>query len=70
MRREKFIFNQQTLQYDRVVEPLRYTILRIFGFFCAACATAVVMLLLVHRYFPSPSERMLMQENDVLVNIQ
>ncbi|MTB49455.1 M23 family metallopeptidase [Lewinella sp. W8] len=66
MRREKFIFNQQTLQYDRVVEPLRYTILRIFGFFCAASVTAVVMLLLVHRYFPSPSERMLMQENDVL----
>jgi hypothetical protein len=66
MRREKFIFNQQTLQYDRVVEPLRYTILRIFGFFCAAAVTAVIMLLLVHRYFPSPSERMLMQENDVL----
>ena len=66
MRREKFVFNQRTLQYDRVVEPLSYTLLRIFGFVCAACLTAVLMLLVVHRYFPSPSERLLMQENDVL----
>ncbi len=66
MRREKFVFNQQSLQYDRVVEPLRYTILRIFGFCCAAMVSAVLMLLVVHRYFPSPSEQLLMQENDIL----
>ncbi len=66
MRREKFVFNQHTLQYDRVVEPLRYTILRIGVFCCAAVLTAVVMMVVVHRYFPSPSERLLMQENDIL----
>ena len=66
MRREKFVFNQRTLQYDRVVEPLRHTLLRIFGFCCAAFVTAVLLLLVVHRYFPSPSERLLMQENDIL----
>lgn len=66
MRREKFVFNKQTLQYDRMVEPLRYTILRFAAFGLAAVFTAVIMLVVVHQYFPSPSERMLMQENDIL----
>ncbi|MEL7162872.1 MAG: M23 family peptidase, partial [Bacteroidota bacterium] len=66
MRREKFVFNQETLQYDRVVEPLKYTILRIGAFCCAIGLTALLMTLAVHRYLPSPSERLLMQENDIL----
>lgn len=66
MRREKFVFNQQTLQYDRMVEPLRYTILRIASFCCAAVITAFLLMLVVHRYLPSPSEVMLANENDVL----
>lgn len=66
MRREKYVFNRQTLQYEKVIEPLKYTILRIFGFFCAAVFTGLIMLMLTHRYFPSPAEKMLMQENDVL----
>jgi hypothetical protein len=65
MRREKFVFNQRTLQYDRVVEPLSFTLLRVFGFTCAALLTGVVMMAVVHRFFPSPSERMLMQELDI-----
>ena len=66
MRREKFVFNQQTLQYDRVVEPLRYTLLRFAAFGLAAIFTAGILLVVVHQYFPSPSERMLMQENEIL----
>ena len=66
MRREKFVFNQNTLQYDRVVEPLRYTLLRIGAFCCAAVLTAGVLMVVVHQYFPSPSERLLIQENDIL----
>ncbi|MEL6358018.1 MAG: M23 family metallopeptidase, partial [Bacteroidota bacterium] len=66
MRREKFVFNRQNLRYEKVVEPLKYTLLRIFGFFCAAVFTAVLMLMLAHRYFPSPAEKMLIQENDLL----
>ena len=66
MRREKFVFNQQTLQYDRVVEPLRYTILRGFAFCCAAMVTAFLMIVVIHAYFPSPGERLLSQENDIL----
>lgn len=66
MRREKFVFNQQTLQYDRVVEPLRYTILRAAMFCFAALLTAAVLMVVIHRYFPSPNEVMLASENDVL----
>jgi hypothetical protein len=66
MRREKFVFNKQTLQYDRVVEPLRYTILRGFAFCGAAVFTAILMMMVVHAYFPSPGERLLSQENDIL----
>ena len=65
MRREKFVFNQRTLQYDRVVEPLSLTVLRFFSFFCAAVLAGLLFTALVHRYFPSPSERMLMQELDI-----
>lgn len=63
MRREKFIFNKQTLRYEKVVEPISVTLLRIFGFVCAAVFTAFILSLVTHRYFPSPSEKLLQEEN-------
>lgn len=66
MRREKFIYNRQTLRYEKVVEPLSTTLLRIFGFVCAAVFTAFILTLVTHRYFPSPSERLLQAENKQL----
>ena len=66
MRREKFIYNRQTLRYEKVVEPLSTTLLRIFGFVCAAVFTAFILTLVTHRYFPSPSERLLHAENSQL----
>lgn len=59
------MFNQRTLQYDRVVEPLSFTLLRSFGFVCAAALTGLLFMAVVHRYFPSPSERMLLQELEI-----
>ena len=66
MRREKFIFNTQTLRYEKVVEPLSVTLLRIFGFVCAAVFTAFILTLFTHRYFPSPAEKLLLSENKQL----
>ncbi|NJC28147.1 M23 family metallopeptidase [Neolewinella antarctica] len=66
MRRDKFVFNQTTLQYDRVVEPLRYTFLRYGALLCAILLVAGLFTVLIHRYFPSPSERMAHQENDIM----
>lgn len=57
MRNEKFIYNTQTLQYEKVVEPLQVKIFRVFGFVCAAVVTAFVFTLISHRFFPSPTEK-------------
>lgn len=62
MRREKFTYNTQTLRYEKVVEPLSVTILRIFGFICAAVLTGFIFMVLAHRYFPSPNEKALKRE--------
>ena len=65
MRRERFVFNQRTLRYDRIVEPLRFTLFRAFGFTCAALLTGMLLLAALHRYLPSPSERSLRQELEI-----
>ncbi len=66
MRKEKFIYNTQTLRYEKVVEPLSTTILRIFGFLCAAVVTGFIFMLLTHKYFPSPELASLRNENQQL----
>ncbi|WP_116127634.1 M23 family metallopeptidase [Lewinella sp. IMCC34183] len=65
MRREKFVFNQRTLQYDRIVEPLSFTLLRLFSFGCAAVLAGLLFTAAIHRYFPSPGERLLLQELEI-----
>ena len=57
MRRERYVFNKQTLRYEKVVEPLSTTLLRVFGFVCAALFTAFIFTLIAHQYFPSPKEK-------------
>ncbi|OAV44160.1 M23 family metallopeptidase [Lewinella sp. 4G2] len=66
MRREKFVFNKQTLQYDRMVEPLRYTLLRYGTMLCGALLVAAGFTVLIHHFYPSPSEKMARQENEIL----
>ena len=66
MRKEKFIYNTQTLRYEKVVEPLSTTILRIFGFLCAAVVTGFVLMLITHKYFPSPELASVRNENQQL----
>ena len=66
MRKERFIYNKQTLRYEKVVEPLSTTLLRIFGFVCAAIFTAFLFTLLMHEYFPSPKERELARQLEEL----
>ncbi len=68
MRREKFVFNQHTLQYDRVIEPLRYTLLRYGAAVCGVLLVIGLITVLLYRYFPSPAERMAVQENKILEN--
>jgi len=57
MRKEKFIYNTQTLQYEKAVTPLRVKIIRTLGFALAVTLTSVVIISIANNFFPSPKEQ-------------
>jgi hypothetical protein len=61
-KREKFIFNTHTLTYDKVVEPLKERVIRAFKFLSTALVSAIIMLVLLYKFFPSPREKQLLNE--------
>ncbi len=61
-RKEKFVYNTQTLSYERVVVPLKTRIWQAFGFFSAVLVAAIGLLSVLYHYFPSPREKELLQE--------
>lgn len=62
MRKEKFVYNSQTLRYEKVVEPMRVIILKILGFVSAVVLAAVIIISIAYTYFPSPKEKALIRE--------
>ncbi len=62
MRKEKFVYNTQTLRYEKVVEPLKVKLFRIFGFLSAVTVAAIVIISIAYTYFPSPKEQALNRE--------
>ena len=62
MRKEKFVYNTQTLRYEKVVEPLKVKIFRILGFLSAVIVAAIVIISIAFTYFPSPKEQTLIRE--------
>ena len=62
MRKEKFIYNTHTLQYEKVRESLSTRSLRVFGFICAALFTAFIFTVMAHRYTTSPKEKAQLEE--------
>ena len=66
MGKEKFVYNSQTLRYEKVKESVTTKALRIFAFICAAAFTAFILTLFLHNYFPSPKEKMLMKEIEAM----
>jgi len=64
MRKEKFVYNTQTLRYEKVEVSLSSKLLRVFGFVCAAVLTAALFTVVLHRYFPSPEVRILRSQMD------
>ncbi|MCS6930313.1 MAG: peptidoglycan DD-metalloendopeptidase family protein [Saprospiraceae bacterium] len=61
-RKETFVYNTQTLSYEKVVTPIRTRILRAFGFLSAVIVTAIGLLALLYHHFPSPREKELLAE--------
>lgn len=64
MRKEKFVYNTQTLRYEKVEETTTQVVLRMLGFVCAVIVTGFIFTLVAHNYFPSPKEEMLKDELD------
>ncbi|MCI5082529.1 MAG: M23 family metallopeptidase [Saprospiraceae bacterium] len=66
MRKEKFVYNTHTLQYEKVKESLSTTLLRIFGVFCAVVFTAFLIHMLIPNFYTSAREEALLQEIKLL----
>ena len=64
MRKEKFVYNEQTLRYEKVRLGWQERGLRILGFLCAGLLTAFLFTLVIWNAFPSPKERALQREID------
>lgn len=63
MKKIKYYYNTNTLRYEKLETPLRVTLLRILGFISAAIVTAVIIVSIAYRYFPSTNEKLLLQQN-------
>lgn len=66
MKKIKYYYNTNTLRYEKLETPLRVKLLRVLGFLSAAIVTAIIIVSIAYRYFPSANEKRLMQQNDDL----
>src|SRR5450432_3367548 len=66
MKKIKYYYNTNTLRYEKLETPLRVTLLRVLGFLSASIVTALILVALAYKYFPSTNELRLMQRNDRL----
>jgi len=66
MKKIKYYYNTNTLRYEKLETPLRVKLLRFLGFISGALVTALILVSLAYRYFPSANEKILLQENDNL----
>lgn len=66
MKKVKYFYNTNSLRYEKLETPLRVTLLRVLGFISAAIVTAVIIVSIAYRYFPSANEKRLQQQNGEL----
>src|SRR5688500_1623498 len=68
MKKIKYFYNTNTLRYEKLETPLRVKLLRVLGFISVAIVTAIIIVSIAYRYFPSANEKRLMQQNEELTN--
>ena len=66
MKKIKYFYNTNTLRYEKLETPLRITLLRVLGFLSAALVTALIIVSIAYKYFPSANEKRLIQSNEAL----
>ena len=62
MGKEKFIYNTQTLRYEKVEEPLKVRVFRALGFLSAVLVFAIIIVSIAFTYLDSPKEKILRRE--------
>ena len=66
MKKIKYYYNTNTLRYEKLETPLGVILLRVLGFISAALVTALIIVSVAYRYFPSANEKRLLQTNEDL----
>src|SRR5580693_7104256 len=66
MKKIKYYYNTNTLRYEKLETPLRVTLLRVLGFLSASIVTALLLVAIAYKYFPSANELRLSQRNERL----
>jgi murein DD-endopeptidase MepM/ murein hydrolase activator NlpD len=66
MKKIKYYYNTNTLRYEKLETPLRVKLLRVLGFISAAIVTAIIIVSIAYRYFPSATEKRLIADNQEL----
>ena len=62
MKKVKYVYNTNTLRYEKHVVPLRVLLLRILGFLAAAAVTALIIVAFAFRFLDSPKEKLLREQ--------
>jgi hypothetical protein len=66
MRKEKYVFNQKTLQYEKHKLTTKQIVYRVVSQICGVLMTGVLVYFLIAKFFPSPKEKSLNQELSIL----
>lgn len=66
MKKIKYFYNTNTLRYEKLETPFHVKLLKVVGFMSASLVTALILVSIAYRYFPSANEKILLQENERL----
>jgi len=66
MKKVKYFYNTHTLRYEKLETPLRVRLLQVIGFIAASIVTGLLIYTIAFRYFASPREKILKQQNESL----
>src|SRR3984893_12135959 len=68
MKKIKYFYNPNTLRYEKLETPLRVILLRVLGFLSASLVTALIIVSIAYRLFPSVNEKRLLRDNEFLLD--
>lgn len=66
LKREKFIYNKNSLSYEKVERNWKFRLLQGIGFSSAVMVFAVVIFLAAYNFFDSPKEKLLKSELEAM----